>query len=197
MVGSSSPLPCMDRTDSYTVFDLIQSVLGEFQNIQSQLQLQRPNVTVLDGHGTVVRTTKSTVPDLVNLTATLTPSRLTQDVATLQLTFRSGQPFPGEPPLVWSINGEKGEIRLRAEAGTSINASATPVTIEIHDFSTDQVENIEWSWEDWQNELPAAARNIGLLYEAFATGDETAYPSFEDALRRHEQLEDMLARWEE
>ena len=187
----------MDPADSYTVFDLIQSVLGELRNIQSLLQLQRPNVKVLDKHGSVLRTIKSTVPDLINLTATLTPSRLTQDGATLQLTFRSGQPFPGDLPLVWSINGEKGEIRLIGETGTSINASSTPVTIEIHDFSTDQVEKITWSWEDWQDELPDAARNIGMLYEAFATGDETAYPSFEDALRRHEQLEDMLARWEE
>jgi hypothetical protein len=43
--------------------------------------------------------------------------------------------------------------------------------------------------------LPLVGRSIAALYEAFADGDQ-GYPTFEDALGRHEQLEGMLAAWD-
>lgn len=112
--------------------------------------------------------------------------------------FRRGQPFLGEPPLSWTINGEKGEIRLQAFGGSSLHAGSydAPVTIEIHDFATDQVQKIEWGWQSWQEELPVVGRSVGLLYERFADGVAEGQPTFETALVRHEQLAKVLAGWE-
>lgn len=134
----------------------------------------------------------SNVPDLIITTATLESPQSQKGASTLY-RFRRGQPFPGEPALVWSINGEKGEIRLVAQDGTTLHASAYsgPVTIELHDYATDKVQIVEWSWEKWQEELPIVARSVGQLYEDFAEGKQV--PSFKNALTRHEQLEALLS----
>jgi hypothetical protein len=94
-----------------------------------------------------------------------------------------------------TINGEKGEIRLTNSAGTSFQSSADTEAfkIEVHDFETDKVERIEWNWSEWQKDLPVAARGIGSVFEEFAKGKEGVYPTFEDALALHEQLEGLIA----
>ncbi|KAH8665393.1 hypothetical protein BGZ61DRAFT_431276 [Ilyonectria robusta] len=179
------------------LWDFLQFVLGDAQDIGSRLQLQRPEVGLTSSKtGTVVETVKSDVPDLVFVTAQLGDNVHVQDRASLLVRYRQGQPFPGEPRLVWTINGEKGEIKLTAEGGTTPRTLASrPIKILLHDFATDHVEEVGWSWEPWQAELPAATRGVAGLYEAFARGDSTAYPDFEHALKRHEQLEEMLCGW--
>lgn len=143
-----------------------------------------------------METVRSDVPDLVFVTAQLRDDVHVQDRASLLVRYRQGQPFPGEPRLVWTIYGEKGEIKLTAEGGTTPRTLASrPIKILLHDFATDQVEDVGWSWEPWRAELPAATRGVAGLYEAFARGDDTAYPDFEHALKRHEQLEEMLSGW--
>jgi hypothetical protein len=170
--------------------------VGGIADVQGHFQLQRPDVRVRDPNGTtIIETVKSDVPDLITVVATLEESPTTQRGAQLLVRFRRGQPFPGEPPLVWTINGEKGEIRLVATGGTALNASATaePVTIEVHDFDTEEVEKVEWEWPAWQEELPVVARNVGAVYEAFADGKEGEYPTFDDALALHKQLESIIS----
>ena len=144
----------------------------------------------------IVGTVKSNVPDLVIVAGTLSQSDITQKNASFLFRFRRGQPFAGEPDLVWTINGEKGEIRLVAPSGAALhaNASTDDLTIEIHDYETDKVESVEWSFEDWQTELPLFARNTGKVYDVYAAG-EGPVPTFGDALVRHEQLEGMLSGW--
>ncbi|MCJ1390860.1 hypothetical protein MMC18_003721 [Xylographa bjoerkii] len=179
-----------------TVMDSVQFVIGDFTDIQSTLQIQRPDVQIQNpATKAIIETVKSDVPDLVIVTGTLKESRISQEGATLLIRFRRGQPFPGEPPLVWTINGEKGEIRLLSPGGTALQATANtkPVVLEVHDFETDSIQQVEWDWADWQKELPMAAMNVGGLYEAFADGDPSQYPTFEDALKRHEQLDSILA----
>jgi hypothetical protein len=137
---------------------------------------------------------KSNVPDLIITTATLETSPTVQKGASLLVRFRRGQPFPGEPPLVWTINGEKGEIRVVATGGTAIHASgAEPVTIDLHDHAADKVESVEWDWTSWQKDLPIIARSVGAVYEAFADGRVGTYPTFDDALAFHNQLDSMIA----
>lgn len=86
----------------------------------------------------------SDVPDLLSVHGALAPSPLTAPNATVSLLFRRGQPFPGTPPLVWTINCERGEIQLVSPSGTGLQASsANNVSIQVHYFDTDQVENIE------------------------------------------------------
>lgn len=65
----------------------------------------------------------------------------------------------------------------------------------MHDFEKDEVEFVDWNWQEWQEELPVVARSVGALYDAFAAGDESKYPTFEDALARYEQLDKILRSW--
>ncbi|GFP59893.1 galactose/lactose metabolism regulatory protein GAL80 [Trichoderma asperellum] len=182
------------------LFDQVQHVLGDLQDLKSRLQLQRPNVLLRNpSTKEIVETVKSNVPDLVIIDGTLPPSQIAADRASVLFRFRRGQPFLGEPPLSWTINGEKGEIRLQAFGGSSLHANSydAPVTIEVHDFATDQVQKIEWGWQSWQEELPVVGRSVGLLYERFADGVVEGQPTFNTALVRHEQLARVLAGWEE
>lgn len=73
--------------------------------------------------------------------------------------------------------------------------------IEIHDFATDEVRNVPWEWPKWQEEdsLPITSRSVALLYEAFyeemQKDGPQQYPTFSDAVTRHEQLHSMLSGW--
>lgn len=183
------------------VFHLVQSVLGELASVKGDFHLQRPDVGVPDAaDASVVKTVRSNVPDLILVSGRWDETGITQQDAPLHYRFRRGQPFPGEPALEWTIHGEKGEIRVISPDNTFISVGdSSPRIIEVHDFKTDTVHKVEWDWEDWQNELPIPARNIGAVYEAFAeakeNGTQPGYVTFDEAVRRHEQLEGMLAGW--
>ena len=127
--------------------------------------------------------------------ATLPESSFVAKNATLLTRFRRGQPFPGEPQLVWTINGEKGEIRVVSEgtAALQVLLGAKKPIPQVHDFQSNEVQEVEWEYLDWQEELPMASRNIGSMYEAWADGK--GYPTFDDAVVRHEQLEALLGDW--
>ncbi|KAL7944935.1 hypothetical protein V8C42DRAFT_324127 [Trichoderma barbatum] len=182
------------------LFDQVQHVIGDVQGLQSQVQLQRPNVLLRDpSTKEVVETVKSNVPDLIIINGTLAASQIATEGASVLFRFRRGQQFPGEPALSWTINGEKGEIRLLAFGGSSLHANSynAPLTIEVHDFASDQVQKSDWSWQSWQEELPIVGRSVGVLYDKFADGVVQGAPSFGSALVRHEQLETVLAGWDE
>ncbi|KAH7141147.1 hypothetical protein EDB81DRAFT_844113 [Dactylonectria macrodidyma] len=145
---------------------------------------------------TVVETITTDVPDLAFVTAVLKGNEYIQDGATLLISFRRGQPFPGMPHLTWTIHGEKGEIDFNVEGGTTPRTMASrPVKILLHDFTTDQVRDVDWGWEPWRQDLPVAARGVAGLYELYARGDKMAYSDFEHALKRHEQLEEVLGAY--
>ncbi|KAK7417839.1 hypothetical protein QQX98_004314 [Neonectria punicea] len=183
--GSNTPM----------VFDQVQHVLGEINNFRTRVQIQRPNVRIRDpATNKVLETIKSDVPDLVFSAGTLSASPTTQEGASVLFRFRRGQPFRGDPALVWSINGEKGEIRLVARDGTALHANAYsgPVTIEVDDFETGQLEAVEWEWEAWQEELPFVSRSVAAVYDKFADGGVNTIASFDEALVRHKQLNGML-----
>src|SRR5262245_44747160 len=122
------------------------------------MQLQRPLVRIRDpSTKAITDTVTSNVPDLLSLPATLASSR-----TTLSLLFRRGQPFPGTPSLTWTINCEHGEIRLVSPSGTSleVNDYEKPVTIHVHWFEEDRVEDFPWSWDTEQVEVPLMARTV-------------------------------------
>ena len=146
--------------------------------------------------GSITETVRTTVPDLAVATASLRASAHVQAGATLALRYRRGQAFKGEPALVWTVTGERGEIRVTAPEGPGLNAFARDSdTVEVYDFASDTLEDAGWSWPEDKRDLPVTARNIGSLYEAFADGDETKYPTFDHALKRHRQLEEMLTKF--
>lgn len=171
--------------------------------VRGYYQLQRPEVDVYGPDGSVVGKVRSDVPDLFHIVGTLPESLTTQKGATFSFRYRKGQQFPGEPALVWTINGEKGEIRLVSPKTMLIHLGldAMPPELQVHDFATDKVETVDIVWDDWQKELPSGARNVGMLYEGLADtmqGKPSKYPkyaTFEGALARHRQLEELIADW--
>ncbi|KAI1080121.1 hypothetical protein F5B20DRAFT_114877 [Whalleya microplaca] len=179
-------------------FDTVQSVLGELQNEQSRLQLQRPLVKIRDPSkgDAIVETVKSDVPDLIIVTGSLPKSEHVVENATLLARYRRGQPFKGGPSYTWTIYGEKAEIRLTVIDGLGIHGSSKgdPITVELHNYETEKVERVDWE-SDERSELPGRARNIGALYEAYASNESVPYPTFEHALKRHKQLDGILAKF--
>jgi predicted dehydrogenase len=141
------------------------------------------------------------MPDLISVAGKWDESALTQKNATLHFRLRRGQPFPGEPVLEWTIQGEKGEIRIISpeSAFLQVSDATVPRVIEIHDFASNEVSKVEWKWEGWQEDLPPPARGIGALYESLAevktTGAKEKYLTFDAAVKRHELLENLLADW--
>ncbi|KAF4983546.1 hypothetical protein FZEAL_1081 [Fusarium zealandicum] len=181
------------------IFDQVQYVLGDFGNLKSRLHVQRPNVPVRDtSTNQIIKTVKSDVPDVIFAVGTIAESETAQRGASVSVRFRRGAPFPGEPPLLWTINGEKGEIRLKVMGGTALHASSYsgPVTTEVHNFETDKVEEISWGWDDWQEEIPIIGRCVAAVYDRFAEGHHEGLASFSDALFRHEQLNGLLRDWD-
>lgn len=153
--------------------------------------------------GEIVGTASSGVPDLIVVTGSISDSDVTQKGATLDVRFRRGQQFKGEPAFTWHVNCEGGEIRLVAPGGASLHANsyAEPVAIEVHDFVRDEVRAEEWAWPRWQEEsgLPIVGRSVAKLYEAFyhhvVEGGVRDFPDFSDALKRHQQLDSILSGW--
>lgn len=149
---------------------------------------------------------QSNVPDLMIATVTLPESATVTKGATLFVSLESGTPFPGNPQHEWIIRGEAGKIRVVSEDRPTLQmleSEKLPPTIQVHTYEVappgtpPKVENVEWKWEGWQEELPRTARNVANMYERFAAG-EKVYPTFADAAVRQGQLDGALdaSGWE-
>ncbi|KAI9148777.1 Galactose/lactose metabolism regulatory protein GAL80 [Paramyrothecium foliicola] len=182
----------------YTIFfahlwDQIQSIIGEVQDPVTHLQTQYPRIDLRNEKMHIVDTVTSDVPDLIVVTGSLRPSQVAVPGATLAGSFRVGKPLDDEHSLTWSIYGESGVIRLTA-GSTLLQARGykNPVILKIHDYASNKTETVDWNWNEWQQELPLLARSVGSLYEVFSCKEKHPYlPTFEDAVGRHDQLEQM------
>ncbi|KAL7936537.1 hypothetical protein V8C35DRAFT_295772 [Trichoderma chlorosporum] len=189
------------------MIDLVHSVLGEFKDFQSQLQIRWPEVEVVDKDDVKVRTRQNDIPDLITAHGVLAPGTANiQEGATLSAFFRSGPVFKDELPYVWYIQGQKGELKITSPVGPILQAATVPgVKIELHDAITDEVTEIPWEseWKDWQNELQVpGGKLVGEMYNRYAQWfqqeDKEAapvggdWPRLQDAIRRHEELDKML-----
>lgn len=180
------------------------------------LQIQRPDIRVRDPQtNAIIDSIRSDVPDLLSLhgklegeddnphhnanyeTGSLHESSYVRANASLIAYFHRGQPYPGDPSLSWTLTGETGTIRLTAPAGISLQADAyaEPVTIAVHQFDTDKVDQVSWAWSERQEQVPIPARSVLHSLISFANRDESGYVSLEDAARRAEQIEGWLKDW--
>jgi hypothetical protein len=182
------------------VFDFVLSVVGELDqsSLHVKTQLQRPAIRVRDpSTNEIVEHITSDVPDLLSLHGALAASPQSVPGATLSFLFRRGQPFPGTPSLVWTINCEFGEIRLVSPGGIALQASAgtESVSIQVHHFETNEVEDIEWAWSERQQELPLLAKAVSECLYAFAEGREegNGWAGVESAAGRARLIEHFLS----
>ncbi|XP_014562073.1 hypothetical protein COCVIDRAFT_22042 [Bipolaris victoriae FI3] len=172
------------------ILDSILTVLGPLSpsSIHSKSQIQRPNLGVPDTETQkVTRHITSNVPDLLSLHATLTPSAQTAPNATLAFLFRNGPAFPSDPALTWSINCEKGEIKLVSPTSPFFQFSDNDaaVKIQVHDFASGEVRDVGCEWSKEQMEVPILARDVMGCLLAFVEGREEGdgWVGLEDAAR--------------
>lgn len=176
------------------MIDFVHSVLGEYTSSHSQLQIQHEDQTIVNRSTGEGRPFKSDVPDFLSVHGTLQQSSYVTKDATLIANFRTGPPFKGTLPFVWTINCEKAEIRISSERGPFLQSEAVDIPIEVLDFATGEVKKVDWDWEDWQEVLPARGRSIAKLYDLYAEGklEEAGCATFGGAVERHKQLDGML-----
>ena len=178
------------------MIDSVHSVLGEYAEWRSRLHIQRPQVPILDSETKQeIEMITSDVPDLITVHGSLQRSQTTSPDALLSVRFQRGPPFKGYPSFTWQVDGEKGAIRVISPHGTALNALVdySAVTIQVHHFSSDNVEDVAFAWDPSVAGLPIQARNIAGLYEAFALNHGDEYASFADAVSRHQEVDDVLA----
>lgn len=180
------------------MIDYIHSVLGEYKSSHAHTQIQRPNQTIISKDTGATRPFISDVPDLISVDGHLHSSPIVSAGASLSVRFRSGPPFPGTTPFIWTISGDKSVLRITSERGPFLQSEASelPVLIDLHDFETGEVRRIDWQWADWQEPEWKRSRNIATLYEIFYEGESEVrkfgLADFGGAVGRHAQLDEML-----
>jgi len=73
-----------------------------------------------------------------------------------------------------------------------------PVSIRVHHFDTDKVEDVKWEWTAEQLEVPGPARGVQTCLFAFADGKEDGdgWVGIEKARERAVLIDGMMKRWE-
>ncbi|GAB7343017.1 hypothetical protein MBLNU457_g1107t1 [Dothideomycetes sp. NU457] len=191
------------------MIDLVHTVLGEWASFESRMQIQRPEMTIVNQNESPVRSITSDVPDFLSIHGRLARGRCDiADDASLAVVHRSGPPFKGTPAFVWNIYGEKGEILVTSPDGPYVQAISHTgrLTIQLHDHETDEVSEIPWHWQSWQEEFEVWSRGIAELYERYArwieagkpsvVGGDAQWPRLQDAVFRHKELDDLFAQFD-
>ena len=171
------------------MIDYIQSVLGEFSSFHSQLNIQRPYVPIMDSTGNVIETLSTDVADHIMFQGTMTSG------IPMSVVFRIGNSFKDTPGFIWSIHGDKGEIRVIAPGPALRTSHEADIVVE--DFATNEVVSILWAETAKEFPLPAAVEHVASMYEAFADTTLGGYPDFEHAILRHRQIAEVFASSEE
>lgn len=169
-------------------------VVGQIRNLGSLLSTQFPIIDILDREGNVVeKGVKRTSHDQVLLSGIL------ESGAVFSWNLRGGPTFPGAPIFDWRIKGTKGEIRITSDF-FHIFVYRGNMKIEIADFESGKVENLEVDEDAWLD-LSGAASNIGRLYEKVwdekFNGKEREYKNFEDGLKWMRFIDDMYDNYDE
>jgi hypothetical protein len=154
-------------------FTCLLEVFGELESFDTVMGIERPRVNLIDleNKGKVVDTITKDTPDNISLQGRFKSGTL------LNYGLRSAAPFPGEPGMRWSINGDKGEILVTCPSAM-FDINHEGVKIQLHELSNDKAEDIE---------LPSD--NL-----AYAKGDTKSYCDWNLALKRHELIEEMFQR---
>ncbi|KAI4720248.1 NAD(P)-binding protein [Aureobasidium sp. EXF-10727] len=169
-------------------FTCLLEVFGELESFDTIMGIERPKVDLIDleNQGKVVGTITKDTPDNIAMQGRFKSGTL------LNYDLRSAAPFPGEPGLRWTINGEKGEI-LVTNPSAMFDITHDGVKIQLHETGKDNAETINIP-SDNLSDLKHPSQNVGRLYEAYAKGDTKSYCDWKLALRRHELIEEMFQR---
>jgi len=171
-------------------WDYIQYVLGYgFKSAHSILSNRRPTIKLLDSTGKVVEEKHAkTSDDTIFLQGLISSSSSPGDGIPFSYTLRGGKPFPSTNGLTWSIYGQTGEILVTASS-PFLQIGYEDMKIQLHDFASDKVEEVDFAELEKLGDLPMPGRNVARVYRALAQGKESC--TFEDAVERHEFIEGL------
>ncbi|KAF2999045.1 hypothetical protein E8E14_000010 [Neopestalotiopsis sp. 37M] len=111
------------------LMDCVQYVLGDIENIQARLQLQRPELlAVTEKHRPYdaalgLEPVESNRPDMIFLHGTLPASEVVAEGATISITYTDRSVALGEPSLEWTFQQKRdtAEIRIRVYGDPTMN----------------------------------------------------------------------------
>jgi hypothetical protein len=181
-------------------------VLGDITQHESLLVKNYPTVTIYDPltRKVIDEARPNDVPDQVILNAVLSSGAvLTYKLHGTAAFHPDNQPRdahrkPKIPAIEWRIFGSQGQIRITSYDKMcntwSLNYGPDLLEVEIYDARTDKLTQLP-TVEDGFAHLPAPARNVARLYEAFAEAKagqaDSWYPDFEYGMKKHELIDAM------
>lgn len=166
------------------MFDTVLVAAGaELASLNATMTVQHPQIDILDENGKIVDTIERTAHDYISLQGQLTNG------AAFSASLGGGMPYKGKPMLTLRFEGEKAEAVITSPYFMSISDGEV---LTVQDKDADEAEVIETPQPlAALKDLPRIASAVGNLYEAFADGDQDAYPDAEWALKRHAMIQAM------
>lgn len=125
----------------------------------------------------------------------LEPSAYTAPGASLSFNFRAGPAFLGTPAFVWTIALEHGEIRVVSPSGSAMEFGPEPVTIQVHHYESDKVEDVSFDWGEEEDKIRPVAKAVRHCLYAFADGkpEVDGWVGLEDAEKHAKLIESLFA----
>jgi hypothetical protein len=181
-------------------------VLGDVTQHKSMLVKNYSTVTIYDPltRKVIDEARPNNVPDQVILNAVLSSGAILTYKLHGTAAFdpdtepRDAQQRPKIPAIEWRIFGSQGQIRITSYDKMcntwSLNYGPDLLDVEIYDARTDTLTQLPTVKDDFAH-LPAPARNVARLYEAFAEAraghEDSWYPDFEYGVKKHELIDAM------
>ena len=182
------------------------AVLGDITQHKSLLVRNYPTVTIYDPLTRQVLddARPNNVPDQIILNAILSSGVILtyklHGIAAFDPNTkpRDASQRPKIPAIEWRIFGSQGQIRITSYDKMcntwSLNYGQELLEVEIYDARTDTLTQMPTVEDDFAH-LPAPARNMARLYEAFAKAKagqaDSWYPDFEYGVTKHELINAM------
>lgn len=161
--------------------------VGEFKTLQVIFKTHSKTIPLFDSTGKVVDPAfKTTAPEYILIQGVL------ESGAVASINVRFVPASVDQASIRWIVSGTEGEIAFTAppEAYVQMDLSQSKLLlkkwkgeIEEIDFTRDEPAHVSGE--------PANIINTARLYEAFATGNEVGYPSFESAKKVHNLTEQV------
>ncbi|KAK1754282.1 putative oxidoreductase [Echria macrotheca] len=178
--------------------DSFVDVLGDFQTLQAGLHTQQTTVSLINlaTREVIDPEYPRTAPDHIMVQGQL------ETGAVASIGFRHTLSSVDSVAIKWIISGTNGEIEVLfperlGKVGSQWQTAHPGATLKVRVGREPEVELVDFNAMAGPNDavagLSPVAMNTGLLYDAFAHGEEEKYATFETALRTHRLL-DRIAR---
>lgn len=157
--------------------DALCWVLGELDSLQATLANLRPQLNLVDGDGSVVKTVPKTAHDYVAVNGILKNGG-----GVVSVVYQGGSNPFGTPGFYWQIDGTKGSLLLEGSVGHVQMFQPTIKFIKNGEKEAKNVDGVKWVGNDF-------SYAVGHAWEAFAGKGDGNVTTWEDALLRHKMID--------